>query len=154
MRTSPQPRIWTEQLVRRFLTSRPGVWFGQQVLARLDRSLLYLSRGRYSFSPGQPVLLLVTIGAKTGPRRARPLLFCRDGARLVVIAANGGHDWQPVWYHNLRAHPEATVYVDRQVGSTWPTRRTARSARRCGALLWPISRILRNINCVRAGLFQ
>jgi deazaflavin-dependent oxidoreductase (nitroreductase family) len=102
---------WAERLVARFLVTRPGAWFGAQVLPRLDRPLLYLSRGRISMSPGQPILLLVTTGAKSGQRRATPLLYLPDGDRVVVIASYGGRDQHPGWYYNLRAHPEATVFL-------------------------------------------
>src|SRR3712207_8049631 len=51
----------------------------------LDRPLLYLSRGRISMSPGQPILLLVTKGAKSGKRHATPLLYFRRGDQIIVI---------------------------------------------------------------------
>ena len=105
-----------ERLVARFFVTRPGIWFGYHVLPRLDRPLLYLSRGRISMSPGQPILLLVTLGAKSGRRRGTPLLYLPDGDRVVVIASNGGRDRHPAWYYNLRAHPEATVFLRGRVG--------------------------------------
>lgn len=99
-----------EQLVRRFLMSGFGIWFGRYVLPYLDRPLLQLSRGRYSMSPGQPILLLFTTGARSGRRRATPLLYLPDGERLIVVASNGGRERHPAWYHNLSAHPAALVY--------------------------------------------
>jgi deazaflavin-dependent oxidoreductase (nitroreductase family) len=39
------------------------------------------------------------------------MMFVRDGASLVVFASNSGAPRLPSWYHNLRAHPEATVEV-------------------------------------------
>lgn len=115
---APQPSMTRpERIVRRFLMSRPGIWFGRYVLPRLDRPLLYLSRGRFSMSPGQPILLLVTIGAKSGQPRSTPLLYFPDGERIVVIASNGGRARHPGWYHNLRAHPHATVYARGRVGA-------------------------------------
>lgn len=105
-----------ERMVRKFLVSRPGIWFGRYVLPYLDLPLLRLSRGRVSMSPGQPILLLETTGAKTGRKRATPLLYQADGDRLIVIASNGGRDYHPGWYYNLRANPEATVYRAGHVG--------------------------------------
>ena len=113
---APQrPMNWPERLVARFLVTRPGAWFGAEVMPRLDRPLLYLSRGRISMSPGQPILLLVTVGAKSGKRRATPLLYLPDGERVVVIASFGGRDQHPGWYYNLRAHPQAMLFLHGRV---------------------------------------
>jgi deazaflavin-dependent oxidoreductase (nitroreductase family) len=68
-------------------------------------------------SPGQPILLLVTMGAKTGKRRPTPLLYLQDGERIVVIASNGGRERHPAWYYNLRKNPEARVYVGGRIGT-------------------------------------
>src|SRR5262245_11127316 len=59
----------------------------------------------------RPLLLLTTIGAKSGLPRTTPLFFSRDGDRLVVIASKGGEPTHPDWYLNLLAHPDATVEV-------------------------------------------
>lgn len=111
MQKSQQRMYWPERVIRRFLATRAGVWFGQKVLARLDRPLLYLTRGRISMSPGQPVLLLETLGAKSGKRRLTPLLYFTEGDRIVIIASNGGRNCHPAWYYNLRTHPQAVVYL-------------------------------------------
>lgn len=116
MRANPKQMPWPERMIRRFLVSRPGIWYGRYVLPYLDLPLLRVSRGRWSMSPGQPILLLATTGAKTGKRRLTPMVFLRDGERLVVIASNGGRDYHPGWYYNLRAHPAATAYVGGNAG--------------------------------------
>jgi len=64
--------------------------------------------GRYATVP---LLLLTTAGAKSGRALTRPLAYTRDGERFVVIASFGGGPKNPAWYHNLVAHPEATVEV-------------------------------------------
>jgi deazaflavin-dependent oxidoreductase (nitroreductase family) len=56
-----------------------------------------------------PVLLLTTIGAKTGRPRVTPLNFSTDGDRVVVIASNAGSARHPAWYRNLVANPEVTI---------------------------------------------
>jgi len=56
-----------------------------------------------------PLLLLTTTGAKTGRSLTRPLAYTRDGDRIVVIASYAGSPKSPPWYHNLVAHPVATV---------------------------------------------
>jgi deazaflavin-dependent oxidoreductase (nitroreductase family) len=59
----------------------------------------------------QPLLLLTTIGARSGLPQTTPLLYSTDGDRYVVIASKGGEPTHPDWYRNLLAHPEATVEV-------------------------------------------
>lgn len=56
-----------------------------------------------------PVILLSTTGRKSGRRITIPLCAVRDGDAFIVIASNGGADWQPNWWLNLVANPEATV---------------------------------------------
>ncbi len=56
-----------------------------------------------------PVILLTTIGAKTGKERVTPLNFSTDGDRLVVIASKGGSATHPAWYLNLLANREVTI---------------------------------------------
>jgi deazaflavin-dependent oxidoreductase (nitroreductase family) len=56
-----------------------------------------------------PVILLTTVGARTGKPRVTPLNFSEDRNRLVVIASKGGASTHPAWYHNLLANPEVTI---------------------------------------------
>ena len=60
---------------------------------------------------GRDVLILTTTGAKSGETRANPLVYTRDGNRLVIIASKGGAPTHPAWFHNLNAHPTVTVEV-------------------------------------------
>jgi len=57
------------------------------------------------------LLLLHTVGAKSGEPRVNPLAYIKDGERFVVVAAKGGMPTHPTWYHNLLAHPQVTVEV-------------------------------------------
>ncbi|MGI8330301.1 nitroreductase family deazaflavin-dependent oxidoreductase [Actinomadura scrupuli] len=57
------------------------------------------------------LLLLTTVGARTGRRRTTPMMFHRDGDRLLVIASNIGAPAHPDWYRNLVADPHVTVEV-------------------------------------------
>ena len=56
-----------------------------------------------------PLLLLTTVGARSGRRRTVPLTYVADGERYVVAAGAAGAN--PAWYHNLLAHPAVTVEV-------------------------------------------
>jgi len=62
---------------------------------------------------GSDLLLLHTTGAKTGAERVNPVVYRREGDSLVVFGSKGGSDHHPDWFHNLRAHPDATVEVGR-----------------------------------------
>jgi deazaflavin-dependent oxidoreductase (nitroreductase family) len=55
--------------------------------------------------------MLTTTGAKTGQQSTLPVLGVPDGDNLVVIASNWGQRHHPAWYHNLCAHPTATITV-------------------------------------------
>jgi deazaflavin-dependent oxidoreductase (nitroreductase family) len=61
---------------------------------------------------GRPLLLLTTIGARTGEPRTTPMMYVPDGDRLLVIASNAGAPKHPDWYRNLVANPDVTVEVD------------------------------------------
>jgi deazaflavin-dependent oxidoreductase (nitroreductase family) len=60
---------------------------------------------------GKPLLLLTTTGAKSGQRRTNPLMYLREGDRLMIFASKAGAPTSPDWYHNLLAHPQVTVEV-------------------------------------------
>ncbi|MCU1457067.1 MAG: nitroreductase family deazaflavin-dependent oxidoreductase [Actinomycetia bacterium] len=60
---------------------------------------------------GAPLLLLTTIGAKSNLARTTPLVYLPDGDRIVIFASKAGADTNPDWFHNLVAHPTATVEV-------------------------------------------
>jgi len=57
------------------------------------------------------LLLLTTTGAKSGQSRTTPMMFHRDGDRLMVIASNIGAAKHPDWYINLVANPHVVVEV-------------------------------------------
>jgi deazaflavin-dependent oxidoreductase (nitroreductase family) len=56
--------------------------------------------GRYI---GRRVLVLGTVGRRTGRRRETPMWFIRDGDAYVVGASNAGAPTAPAWFHNLMA---------------------------------------------------
>ena len=57
------------------------------------------------------LLLLTTMGAKTGRSHTTPVGYMPDGSRLLVFASKGGGPVNPDWYHNLLANPIVTVEV-------------------------------------------
>ncbi|OZC46444.1 nitroreductase family deazaflavin-dependent oxidoreductase [Rhodococcus sp. RS1C4] len=60
---------------------------------------------------GAPLLLLHTVGAKSGADRLSPLMYLPDGDRYVIFASKAGADTNPAWYHNLLANPAARIEV-------------------------------------------
>ena len=58
---------------------------------------------------GNELLLLTTVGAKSGQPRLSPLSCKRIDGKLLIIAGYGGADINPAWVYNLRANPSAHV---------------------------------------------
>ena len=67
------------------------------------------------FLKGAPVALLTTIGRKTGEPRVSPLLYLREGNRVILVASQGGAATNPMWYLNLKANPKVTVQIKDEV---------------------------------------
>lgn len=94
-----------------------------------------LSAGRIGgrFLRGAPVLLLTTIGRKSGQPRTAPLLYLEDGDDLILVASKGGMSHSPLWFYNLEANPDCEVEIGK--------RRTPMTARRATSdekrALWP-----------------
>ena len=63
------------------------------------------------FFENMPLLLLHHTGAKSGAERVNPLAYQRVGDSLAIFASKGGAPTNPDWYHNLVAHPEASIEV-------------------------------------------
>jgi deazaflavin-dependent oxidoreductase (nitroreductase family) len=67
--------------------------------------------GKVAQFEGRPLLLLHHTGAKTGTERVNPLVYMPVGDDFAVFGSKAGADTNPAWYHNLRAHPDATIEV-------------------------------------------
>ena len=63
---------------------------------------------------GKPVILLTTIGAKSGKIRKTPLMRVEHNGEYAVVASLGGAPKNPVWYYNVKKNPR----VELQDGST------------------------------------
>jgi deazaflavin-dependent oxidoreductase (nitroreductase family) len=61
-----------------------------------------------------PLLLLTTTGAKSGKPFTTPLVYTKDGDRIVIIASKGGFPTNPAWFHNLKAHPTTTIELGKE----------------------------------------
>ena len=58
---------------------------------------------------GKPIILLTTIGAKTGKVRKTPLMRVEHDGQYAVVASLGGAPKNPVWYYNIKAHPRVEL---------------------------------------------
>ncbi len=58
---------------------------------------------------GKPLILLTTVGAKSGKSHLNPVTYLKDGERWVIIASKGGMPSNPDWYYNLLANPVVTL---------------------------------------------
>ena len=63
---------------------------------------------------GLPVVIVTSLGARSGKIRKTPLMRVEHDGRYALVASKGGAPEHPVWYHNLKTHPE----VDLQDGAT------------------------------------
>ncbi len=81
----------------------------EDVLA-YNRTLIEQFRADGGKSLGdRPLLLLSTVGRRSGQERTSPMMYVRSGDRLLVIASNNGAREDPQWYRNLQVDPAVTV---------------------------------------------
>ena len=80
------------------------VWFYQRTGGSLGGNLA-----------GRSMLLLTTIGRKSGQERITPIFYFPDKGRFVLIGSDGGAPRHPQWWRNLQAHPQAKVQFGRSV---------------------------------------
>jgi len=90
---------------------------------------------------GNPILLLTTIGRKTGQQRTTPLAYIVDGDTIVIIAGAAGAAQHPAWWLNLAADPEAWVQIGRRTARVRARLATAEEQQRIWAR-YPAQRAL------------
>jgi F420H(2)-dependent quinone reductase len=61
---------------------------------------------------GLPVIVVTTRGNKTGKVRKTPLMRVEHDGEYALVASMGGAPKHPVWYYNLKAHPDEVVIQD------------------------------------------
>src|SRR5579863_9232885 len=84
----------------------------QRVFMQGHVSLYRLTSGAIgSRAGGRSLLILTTLGRKSGKERDTPLFYFPDGEHLIVIASNGGAPKHPTWWLNLQANPQAKVQI-------------------------------------------
>jgi len=82
-------------------------WTGDSPLSRV-----FAKQGGYK-NP-RPPLLLVVRGRKSGKERATVLSYFDIDGGLLLVGSNAGKPAEPQWVANLRANPDATIYINRK----------------------------------------
>ncbi len=123
---TPRPFSAREEKILSFVlkfVSRANVWVYRVSAGKIG--------GRWL--RGAPVLLLTTIGRKSGKRRTTPLLYLAKGHDIVLVASKGGMSHDPLWYKNLQVNPEVEIEIGREKRQM--VARTASKDEK--AALWP-----------------
>ena len=109
---------WAQKLIHRFLMLRPVTAFFAPRIHRLDRTILNITKGKYTISEvvGWPVIQLTAIGAKTNQPRTVLLIGFYNGKKIGLVASNFGRARNPGWYYNLKVHPACEVRYNGQCG--------------------------------------
>lgn len=96
-----------------FAATRLGSRYTRTIITPIDDWLLRISKGRLTIvgSPALRVLVLTTVGRKSGRDHATALTYIRDNNRLLVLGSNFGQPHHPGWSSNLLAHPAVTVTI-------------------------------------------
>ncbi len=105
------------------------------------RGLSAIHRGIYAATGGRlgdriagmPVLLLTTVGRKTGKRRTSPLTYFEEDGAIVLVASYGGRPYNPAWFENLIAAGEGEVTIGNESRQLRARRATAEERAR----FWP-----------------
>ena len=104
------------------------------IFVALNVWMYRLSGGRVMGRMGAaPILLLTTVGRKSGKWRTVPLLYLEDAGRFAIVASYAGSPQHPAWFFNLEANPQVELQVQ--------SRKLSATARRASAeekaQLWP-----------------
>ncbi len=76
-----------------------------------EQAELYEASGgtQASTMRGVPIIVLTSVGARSGKLRKTPLMRVEHEGRYAVVASKGGHPSHPTWFHNLVAHPHVEL---------------------------------------------
>ncbi len=85
----------------------------QRTFTRFHVFLYHISRGKIGGRAiGLPVLMLTTIGRKSGKARTTPVGFIHRDGEYLVAATSSGSAQNPTWFSNLKSNPEAAVEIN------------------------------------------
>lgn len=100
-----------EKRLIKFLLGKRGMAFDLWLVRVFGRSLLNALMGRRQGFTPQPMLILITKGAKSGQWREAALPYFQLGDFVIVVGSKGGAPDDPAWVTNLRQHPDAELSI-------------------------------------------
>jgi len=86
----------------------PGGTYGPSTVPWVREEVEHLERTGVGLR-GRDVVLLTTLGSRSGLLRKTPLMRVAHGGVYAVVASMAGSDRHPQWYANVRAHPRVTL---------------------------------------------
>lgn len=122
----PRPFSSTEERI-----AKPIV----KAMSHINTWIYRISGGRFggTWLRGAPVMLLTTVGRKSGVRRTTPLLYLRDGKDVLIVGSQGGMSKNPHWVGNLEANPDCEI----EIGSARTLMRARRVSDDEKVSVWP-----------------
>ena len=103
--------------------------------SKFQAGVFRLTKGRLMNTfLGGPVCLVTMTGAKSGKTRRLPLIHIAHGENKLLVASSGGMPKNPVWYYNIKAHPEIQIMADGEE-KTYRARQVNDEEK---AALWPV----------------
>lgn len=124
-------------LYKRFVAWLAAHRWGSAAIKRfyrpLDHVVYRLTGGRRGLGPTRDVLLLTSMGRKSGQPRSNPLMYLEHAGSFWVMGSNFGQQHHPAWTQNLLANPEATVQIGARTEHVVARLATDQERRR----LWP-----------------
>jgi deazaflavin-dependent oxidoreductase (nitroreductase family) len=113
----------------------PNIRWLLALITWFQRWVYLTTNGRLGHSfLGITMLLLTTVGRRSGKPRIAPLLYVMDGDRWVVAGSNMGDGHDPAWWLNLGANPRARIQVRSDHYDVVARRAEPEEAER----LWPV----------------
>ncbi len=85
----------------------------QKSFTKIHVSIFRRTKGkRMNKFRGMDVLLLTTVGRKSGKIRTTPLLYVNYNGSYLITGSNGGSDKHPAWFYNLKANPQVEIELN------------------------------------------
>ena len=101
-------------MLAKFVMTPTGLALDRFLVRHLGFSLTIPVTARANHYPANPALYLETVGRKSGQLRGVALPYFTLGGRRLLVASKGGAPTDPAWALNLRANPDAAVYIKRR----------------------------------------
>ena len=103
----PRPYTATEERI-----AKPVI----RTMSLVNTWIYRLSGGRIGgrWMHGEPILLLTTVGRKSGEKRTAPLVYLEDGPRVIIVGSQGGMAKDPLWVKNIDANPDVEIEMGSQ----------------------------------------